>query len=520
MKNTLNEILDKCSAEELDILLKDIEMPIPDEISSDKLCKNILRKSAEKPRKNHKKIFLLAACFAMLTAAITGGFVIADAVEYNNALKYCNENNIPIEGLSREDIKNVYRNITVDRYAYSVENDTVKRDIVRNSVSGYNISIRNSNDNNIRYDDSDIKDIYVLSEWKNAEIDDYSWDSNQTLQTDEKQDGSRYSYIDIKSTTIKKMKNDTECWSTTFRDGFRIERKLNLTDGNILVYGNTGYAFNEKLPLTYSYNGKTLYSYIVLINDENGEVIWKKTSQSDYSYDTVKDVVQNKDGSITAFSLAYNFEDYENSRFIHIRTFNIDGEMISSYEINRNETVNIMKVCAMENGWVLRVIDKDGVKLLKINQNGELTNTFFYQSDYEKYDFSDCIEFDGKMYISAVVRKERKYSADTKSLETLTESGGLLDDLREEYTSVLLVCDLNNGEPQEFYSIKGSMPCELSVNADGQLVWKVNRIISAVISDKDFYSIEGIQRKYVYTFNKSGLLESAEKTDILSKYYV
>ena len=287
MKNTLNEILDKCSAEELDILLKDIEIPIPDEISSDKLCKNILRKSAEKPRKNHKKIFLLAACFAMLTAAITGGFVIADAVEYNNALKYCNENNIPIEGLSREDIKNVYRNITVDRYAYSVENDTVKRDIVRNSVSGYNISIRNSNDNNIRYDDSDIKDIYVLSEWKNAEIDDYSWDSNQTLQTDEKQDGSRYSYIDIKSTTIKKMQNDTECWSTTFRDGFRIERKLNLTDGNILVYGNTGYAFNEKLPLTYSYNGKTLYSYIVLINDENGEVIWKKTSQSDYSYDTV-----------------------------------------------------------------------------------------------------------------------------------------------------------------------------------------------------------------------------------------
>ena len=124
------------------------------------------------------------------------------------------------------------------------------------------------------------------------------------------------------------------------------------------------------------------------------------------------------------------------------------------------------------------------------------------------------------MYISAVVRKERKYNADTKSLETLTESGGLLDDLREEYTSVLLVCDLNNGEPQEFYSIKGSMPCELSVNADGQLVWKVNRIISAVISDKDFYSIEGIQRKYVYTFNKSGLLESAEKTDILSKYYV
>ena len=233
----------------------------------------------------------------------------------------------------------------------------------------------------------------------------------------------------------------------------------------------------------------------------------------------INTAVENKDGSITVFGSAYNYED-NNTRFIKIYTFDTDGEMISTYQIERSEPIHIMKVCTMENGWILRAVDSDGAKLLKINSNGELANTFSYQSDYEKYDFSDFMEFNGKMYISAVVRKERQYNEDMKELETLSESGEILDELREEFTSVLLVCDLDNGVPQEFYSVKGSIAGDLSTDGQGKLIWNVNRMISAELAETDLYSISGVQRKYTYTFNESELLESAEKTDILSRYYI
>lgn len=468
MKNSLNEILDKCSAEELDVLLKNIDMPLPEEISVERICKSALRKSAAAPKRKFKKIVLLAACIAMLTGAITGVFVIAEAVEYDNAVKYCNENNIPVKGLSREDIKSVYRNITTETYYYSENTINLpEKNIFENRISGYNIQMNN-----------------------------YNEDYNKFFQNAENT-GVYYDY----DTAFSKYNHNKQIWSTNMTD-FDIYGYLVLSDNKLLVYGGT-------------YFRKSNFGCIAVLDDNNGEILWKKEIDNVF----INTAVENKDGSITVFGSAYNYED-NNTRFIKIYTFDTDGEMISTYQIERSEPIHIMKVCTMENGWILRAVDSDGAKLLKINSNGELANTFSYQSDYEKYDFSDFMEFNGKMYISAVVRKERQYNEDMKELETLSESGEILDELREEFTSVLLVCDLDNGVPQEFYSVKGSIAGDLSTDGQGKLIWNVNRMISAELAETDLYSISGVQRKYTYTFNESELLESAEKTDILSRYYI
>lgn len=80
-----------------------------------------LKKSAKRIRFPRSFIKAVIACFLTLAVAVTGisvYAVAAEAKEYRAALDFFEKNNISMEGLTRDDIKTVYKDITMKTYSY------------------------------------------------------------------------------------------------------------------------------------------------------------------------------------------------------------------------------------------------------------------------------------------------------------------------------------------------------------------------------------------------------------------
>ena len=68
----------------------------------------------------------LAACLA-LAASLAGVAFAAEAREYGAAVAFFDENGLSTEGLSREDVKAVYRDITTQRFSYDKTAQVIER---------------------------------------------------------------------------------------------------------------------------------------------------------------------------------------------------------------------------------------------------------------------------------------------------------------------------------------------------------------------------------------------------------
>ena len=68
----------------------------------------------------YRKWPAVAACLVLIVS-LTGGILVAEAKEYNAAVDFFEENGLSTEGLSRSDVKAVYRDITYDKTAEVIE---------------------------------------------------------------------------------------------------------------------------------------------------------------------------------------------------------------------------------------------------------------------------------------------------------------------------------------------------------------------------------------------------------------
>ena len=77
--------------------------------------------AAPKIRKNNswRKPLALAASLVLLISAALGGYAItAEAAEYKEAVEFFEEHSLSTKGLSREEIKKVYLDITQKTFSY------------------------------------------------------------------------------------------------------------------------------------------------------------------------------------------------------------------------------------------------------------------------------------------------------------------------------------------------------------------------------------------------------------------
>ena len=77
----------------------------------------------------------LAACLALIVIIGSTGFAIAaEAKEYNNAVAFFEENGLSTEGLSRSEVKAVYRDITQKTFSYGKT-----AEVIQQAVPGWEI---------------------------------------------------------------------------------------------------------------------------------------------------------------------------------------------------------------------------------------------------------------------------------------------------------------------------------------------------------------------------------------------
>ena len=234
----------------------------------------------------------------------------------------------------------------------------------------------------------------------------------------------------------------------------------------------------------------------------------------------IEAVLENDDGSYAVISKG----DY---RYLCLSRYSKDGKELSVHKTEIGKYV-IRNATRFGDGYLVQLVNHDDEtqKIVKVDTEGNITESFTYDAEDANYYINDMIEFNGNIYLSAFAtklgEKESTYGGRTElalildyASERWTEGVFEMEvtqQARDNYTAVLLVCDPKSGIPKEFYSVASSLGGGLSVS-DGQLYWDAGNILTATYYPTlSAYSVVMTSQIYRYTFDGAGALISQEKT--------
>lgn len=464
------------------------------------LDEDILERS-EAPAARRKKPILrtwwiAAACIA-LAAGMAGVAFAAEEKEYSKAVEFFAENGLSTEGLSRSDVKEVYRDITSRRFT-----SDKTAEVLKHHVPGLEILQREPTP-------EELEELWDKNVWTppqerpgfNYNID-YKYKPHESGE------------VEVLDKTILECYRDGELlWTTEFSD-FNISESVHTTAGTA-VWGSDKIVWGGD-------NGwsSTLSAYSKLLRiDDNGNILWERELNHGKESEYVFDVLDNGDGTWAVIGRA-------DMNYLCISQYDIDGNEISS-RMTEMGMIYVSNAIRLGDGYLIKVHDaKDGdtPRLVRLDREGNLLDSFTYEGEDCEYHITEMTEFGGKVYLSGYAlskdyydRWEEKIDDFLKKLEA--NDGITIDDAavtqieKESKTAVLLLCDPEGGKQETFYSVKGSMGAELSVNSAGELEWNVNSIIGASYSPyTNIASIFGRCQVFCYTFDASGNLIRQEDT--------
>ena len=463
------------------------------------------------PRKRWKTLIAVAACLVLVLGAGFGTYAYAAEVEaYNQVIKFFNENGLSTQGLSRGEIKAVYRDIVTNTFRHAKTADVIANSLTEGVVPGYEIE-------QAAPTPEDLKKIWAYMEENHGLI--LSQDSqgiHYKTRREEKMDETLGFTIHDKS-YLEQYDGDTLVWSVAFPE-FEMWEYQVVSDG-VIAYGESDW-WSGSMPY---------YGWIAKV-DTKGNLLWKRTTGNDFEKEDIHAVFENAEGGYDVFSRGDMYS-------LCMTRFTADGERVSFLE-NETDKHLVPVIRQVSNGYVALLSNyssKDRAHVVFMDSAGSALQTYYYSSEDVYYYIRDMIEFEGKLYLSA-------YSTPSLADETRNAGGRyeianvqnylqdnnirlLSDDeatrlMRENYTAVLLVCDLQTGTPQEFYSAEGSLGGELAVSATGELLWDVESITRVHYSPwTSAYTYQGESYMFRYTYEKSGTLLFQEKTDVLTYFY-
>ncbi|MGN0369502.1 MAG: hypothetical protein ACI4EW_03050 [Butyrivibrio sp.] len=522
MKKTLTEIFDETDAEEIDIVLEEnITSETVDEISMERIQKNVFSQincQEHNKTKKYRKIKRLIPVAAGILLATVAGFGIrtyaAEVKEYKAAVSFFNDNDLPTQGLSRGEIKAVYKDITTSSFTYFKTAEVIEKCIINSTVEGYEI-----------FQDEPTPELLEdLWNCKNGNglntVNKSGDDVSYRYYYDEKYDSELGFEIHDKS-YFEKYVGDTLVWQIAVSE-FYIDGYEEVEDG-VIVYGATPVWNSEQKQ----------YAWI-LKADNSGNVLWKEKADNGFDYEYIQAIVENKDGSYAVFGRG-------DSEYIWISRYDKEGNVTDLSKIPAKDK-SIENAARLKDGYILQLVSLTGSEqevIFKVDKAGNVTKSFCYEGNDCFYYITDMMEYSGNIYLSAYSVPKYSVKQDAGNideiyyvLDKIMHSAGdggisksdIVSLLRENYTATLLVCNPESGEPQEFYMAEGSFGGELSIGESGELVWEVEKIVDAEFSPyTSAYVISGSCRLFRYTlasyniskdtFNNIGILIRQEKTD-------
>lgn len=436
---------------------------------------------------------LIAVVFAILLAAAG---CAAEAKEYNDAISFFEEHELSIENLSRSEIKKVYRDIKTERFELEKT-----ASVILNSYEGYEIGVTKPTS-------EELKNI-----WEELRInpkEKYSW---YYLDNDITVDDIPHSGEII----FRKAINGSVIWETKIplRDAYVKSYTLSENSEYIAAYGSYS-----------SMTGNQQCGFIEVLKEDSGESVLRKIFD-EYRFFSIAEVFPCGD-ELIIFSRA------ELEKLVFMK-MDLSGKILYKKE---TETGNrgIWDVAKFGDGYIVQLGGYQTQEaIFKVTADGELGEGFSYDSEDTAYFICDMMEYEGKLYLSAYAVPKHGSDIQTSHDETtyilekilgnsddgfkMPDTDELLELLYENYTAVLLVCDANDGIPEVFYSVAGSVCGELSETEDGMMLWETEYISDAYYSPAtSAFSIGGACHVYKHTFDKDGNIIASEKTGEVTSF--
>ena len=436
---------------------------------------------------------VIAACLVLFIGIgfAATAFVI-EAREYKTAISFFEENGLSAEGLSRKEVKAVYRDITTKSFTYGKTAEVLKQ-----VITGWEIEqVEPTPEELAALQD---RNLWMKSISQNGI--DYRVDYEYVL--DEK-----LGYEVLEKSVLECYGDGKKLWSAEFTDiyveGYAYTKDVTAVWGSSEIYSSSD----------------TLYGWIALV-DNTGKVMWQQRLNHGFKIENVSSILKNTDGTWSVISRG-------DLKYICLSCYDSDGKELSFHETEVGN-FGIRNVARLGDGYIVQLWNQssgDTALLYKMNQEGTLTDSFSYETDNCDYYITDMVEFEGNVYLSAyAVPKQHDEGGRHEIANVLdyvfSKGAGKVDItgeeltpiVRDNYTAFLLMCNPEGGAPKTFYSVKGSMGGKLSVNKTGVLEWNVESIITTFFSPStSSFTIGGTCKVFKYTFNKTGDLTGQTDT--------
>lgn len=495
MKYTLEELLDSLEPCELDELLPNHLDPKLPKSALARIEKKALEKTGlqkQKKRRFHYRVWASIAVCLILTVSFAA---VAEAKEYSAAMSFFTENGLSAEGLSREDVKAVYRDITTQRFA-----NQKTAEVIRHSVPGTEIPQKEPTP----------EELAALwnSNAKNAAA---SIETNYTVHTKYRLDET-LGFDVFEKSDVDCRSNGETIWSAEI-SSFLVS-DCALTPNGTAAWGYT-YIWSSEQPSP---------AWLAQLDDD-GNMLWEQQLDHGFRHEFIADVLDNGDGTWAVISRG-------NLEYLCLSRFDQNGNELS-FRKTQVGNKGIWNAARLGEGYLVLLGNTaagDTAHLVKLDRDGTATDHFIYESEECDYYITDMAEFEGRIYLSAYAVPHRDENGGTY------EIGGILDYIfekddwqisdeeltplvRDNYTAVLLLCDPSSGSAQTFYSVKGALGGSVH-EENGRLQWNVNSVVSTAFSPyTSAYSISGICKVYRYSFGSSGVLIGYEDTGETAPYW-
>lgn len=455
------------------------------------------RSEAETSRRKtplRMKWIVLAACFAA-AAGLAGTAFAAEAKEYGEAVEFFAVNGLSTEGLSRSDVKAVYRDITAQRFTYGKT-----ADVIRQAVPGQEIfqeeptpeelaALWNVNMQNAVIPEGDVS---------------YSVDVEERLD-----EGLGFDVFD--KCLLSCVQNGAEVWTAEFAD-FMVDGYAPAS-GGLAVWGYTPVWSSEQ----------TTYDWVAKL-DNSGNILWERQLDHGFRHEYIAAVIDNGDNTWAVISRGDN-------NYLCLSQYDADGNELS-FRKNEVGNMGIWNTARLGDGYLVQLgnmLDGETARLAKLDSEGKLVDNFTYEGEDCDYYLTDMTEFGGRVYLSAYAVPKQTDEGGRHEISGILDylfkrdnlgisSEELTPLIRENYTAVLLVCDPEGGAPETFYSVKGSLGGALKAENE-QLLWDVESVVSTSFSPyTSSFTIGGKCQVYRYSFDGNGSLVGQEDTGETVRY--
>lgn len=431
-----------------------------------------------------------AACIAL--AAVIGSAAYACAVEaknYNTAAGFFEEYGLSTEGLSRAEVKAVYRDITKKKFSYEKT-----ADVIRQAVPGWEIQ------------QAEPTPEELAAIWNESLWDETVWMKSTAPNEITYRVDAKYVYDPQKGFEVLD-KGILECyremekiWTAEFKD-FYVEGYQFTKEGTV-VWGQNDV----------SSSSDRTYGWIALVDGE-GNVMWQKRLEHGFGHEYVGAILSNGDGTWAVVSRG-------DLKYLCLSCYSADGKELS-FRKTEVGNLGIWNAARLGDGYIVQLgnlTSRDTALLYRMDREGRVTDSFSYEAEDCEYHITDLTEFEGQVYLSAYAVPLQNDDGGRHEIANVldyisSKEGGEISSeeltplVRENYTAVLLLCDPEGGEPKTFRSVEGSLGGRLSVNDAGRLEWDVESVTSTFFSPAtSSFTVGGVCKVFRYTFDAEGTL--------------